>query len=40
LKLSAFDTTVRSCMHLSETLRYKHVSTDEQMTVRPPIQRY
>jgi hypothetical protein len=40
LKLSAFDTTVRSCMYLSETLRYKHVFANEQMTVRLFIQRY
>jgi hypothetical protein len=40
LKLSAFDTTVRSCMHLSETLGYKHVYADVQMTVCLSIQRY
>jgi hypothetical protein len=40
LKLSVFDTTVRLCMHLSGTLRYKHVSADEHMTVRLSIQRY
>jgi hypothetical protein len=40
LKLSAFDTTVRSCMPLSGTLRYKHVFANEQMTVCLSIQRY
>jgi hypothetical protein len=33
LKLSAFDAIDWPCMHLSETLGYKHVSADEQMTV-------
>jgi hypothetical protein len=40
LKLSAFDAIVRPCMHLSETLRYKHVSAEEQMAVCLSIQRY
>jgi hypothetical protein len=40
IKLSAFDASIRSCMHMSETLLCKHVSSEEQMTARLSISRH
>jgi hypothetical protein len=40
VKLSAFTTSVRTCMRSRGTLVYKHVSAEEQMTVSLSIQRH